>query len=667
LNLDTAQRLWGGDYGAITSIRIPADKSAKFADDLLAELDPAALGLSFTAVKAKQIAASSSGGEFAMTFVAFSFFLIAAAVLLTAMLFALSVEQRAGQLGLLQATGFSPRRLRRMVLAEGMLVALAGALVGGAAAVGYTGLMMLGLRTRWVGAVGTTQLHLHVEPLTLAGGIVATLIIAWAAMLWGVWRVAQAQPARLLAGQWGGDEPGRHRRSRVAYAIASASAVLGITLLALGKWRLPADQQSEAFLGGGALFLVAALSALAGWLRRGGRAAVDSLGSLALRNAARKPSRSLLTAALIACATFILTIVAGMRQQGPLDVADPHSGAGGFRLMLRADIGLMGDPATQNGRELLGISPDHAPLWSHAKFISLRRWAGQDVSCLNMTRPTDPTILAVPQSLVERNAFQFAALIKPAANPWTLLDSSAAMDQPVPIIADANTAAYILQIGLGDQITLHDANGTPRSAKLVGTLAGSIFQGELLMGEANFRKLYPDQSGFGVVLIDVPASQADALQKSLDSELDAYAVSVDATSKVLAAYDDVGNTYLATFKTLGSLGLLLGVLGLAVVLLRAMAERRAELAMLGAIGLNRRQKTWLVLAENLFLLAIGLVMGLACALLAVAPVVVGAGRHIGWTGLLAALVAVTATAIVALVLAVGWGSARISAADFQAA
>jgi ABC-type antimicrobial peptide transport system permease subunit len=169
------------------------------------------------------------------------------------------------------------------------------------------------------------------------------------------------------------------------------------------------------------------------------------------------------------------------------------------------------------------------------------------------------------------------------------------------------------------------------------------------------------------VLIDAPAAQVDELQKRLSTELDVYAVSVDTTSNVLAMYDSVANTYLATFQTLGSLGLLLGVLGLAVVLLRAMAERKAELAMLSAIGLDRVRQMRLVLAENIFLLAAGLVMGLACALLAVSPVVLGSERHIELASLFFALAAVTATAIVALVLAVWWGSQRVTAADLQAA
>ncbi len=102
----------------------------------------------------------------------------------------------------------------------------------------------------------------------------------------------------------------------------------------------------------------------------------------------------------------------------------------------------------------------------------------------------------------------------------------------------------------------------------------------------------------------------------------------------LAAYLAVENTYLSTFQALGGLGLVLGSLGLAVVLLRAVWERRAELALLRALGYRRRMLAWLVLAENSFLLLVGLVMGAVSALLSILPqLLTGAGRCRGSTSL----------------------------------
>ena len=61
--------------------------------------------------------------------------------------------------------------IRRAFVREGAVLAAIGAVIGTAAAVGYGALIMYGLRTWWVGAVGTTELTLHVAPQWLAIGV----------------------------------------------------------------------------------------------------------------------------------------------------------------------------------------------------------------------------------------------------------------------------------------------------------------------------------------------------------------------------------------------------------------------------------------------------------------------------------------------------------------
>ena len=125
----------------------------------------------------------------------------------------------------------------------------------------------------------------------------------------------------------------------------------------------------------------------------------------------------------------------------------------------------------------------------------------------------------------------------------------------------------------------------------------------------------------------------DAVRQILLGNLGDYSVTVDRSADRLAAYAQVKNTYLSTFQTLGSLGLMLGSIGLAVVLLRNLVERRAELALLTAIGFRRSARLRLVLSENAFLLLVGLLVGSGCALLGVLPSIVSSGRTINFTAL----------------------------------
>src|SRR4030095_5432254 len=146
-SLATARRLWGDATGNLTSVRIPSSRAEEFTGKLLAELDPATMGLAFRPLRQEQIAAASGTTDFGQLFIGFSFFLIVAAALLVAMLLRLGVEQRGRQLGAMAAIGFSPRALRGMMLVEGMLLAMCGGIVGSLLAIGYTWLLMAGLRT----------------------------------------------------------------------------------------------------------------------------------------------------------------------------------------------------------------------------------------------------------------------------------------------------------------------------------------------------------------------------------------------------------------------------------------------------------------------------------------------------------------------------------------
>jgi ABC-type lipoprotein release transport system permease subunit len=674
VSLPTARKLWGGAYGEVTSVRVPAGHADAFGRALLAHVDPATMGLAFQPLRARQLAAASGSTDFAMLFVGFSFFLIVAAALLVAMLFQLNIEQRARQLGLMAAVGFGPRSLRGLALLEGMTLALVGGVVGLVGAVGYTWLMVAGLRSWWSGAVGTTAMRLYVEPRTLVIGLLASLFVAFLAVLWGVWRVGRTPEARLLAGGWNDPSQAKRRTGQWASRLGVAGGALGLILLAVGGLK-PAFAQG-AFIGGGAVLMASSLLWLSGQLRikpsaavvGGGSAAIPgatSLRGLGFRNAARHTARSVLSVGLIAFAAFTLVTVASLKQGEPQDTHERNSGAGGYRLILQSGIPLTSDLSSPTGRELLGVGEPRDALWDRVSFVSMRQWAGQDVSCLNLTRPDSPTILAVPDALKSQDRFRFARELRDVDNPWALLDAT---DDPntVPVIADNETAQYILKLGLGKTLRITDQRGVERDLKLVATLSHSIFQSELLMSEANFVRLFPGQSGFGTVLIEANAEDAPEVQKRLNTELEGYAATVDTTAARLAAYATVANTYLSTFQTLGSLGLMLGAIGLAVVLLRGLVERRAELALLTAIGFRPGARVRLVLAENAFLLVIGLAVGAGCALLGILPTLTSGARTMNLPGLAATLAGVLAIGLAGLAVAVWVGQRRITTADLRA-
>jgi ABC-type antimicrobial peptide transport system permease subunit len=203
----------------------------------------------------------------------------------------------------------------------------------------------------------------------------------------------------------------------------------------------------------------------------------------------------------------------------------------------------------------------------------------------------------------------------------------------------------MLHSDLGKEINITDDSGAPVKLRIVGLLSDSVFQSGLLMSEKNFLRLYPSSEGYGFFLIETPPGDADRAKSVLETALGDRGFEVTPSARRLEAYLAVENMYLSTFQVLGGFGLLLGTLGLAVVLLRSVWERRGELALLRALGYRHRALNWLLLSENGFLLLLGLGIGTATALLAIAPHLMGGGGAIPWPELLGMLAGVLAVGL----------------------
>jgi ABC-type antimicrobial peptide transport system permease subunit len=185
---------------------------------------------------------------------------------------------------------------------------------------------------------------------------------------------------------------------------------------------------------------------------------------------------------------------------------------------------------------------------------------------------------------------------------------------------------WMLKIGLGNTFKVPDKENREITLKIVATLKDSVFQSQVLIPNDAFRRHFPKTEGFGFFLLDVPPGKADAVSRVLTDGLASYGFETTPTKERVAEYLAVQNTYLTTFQLLGGFGLLLGVLGLAVVLLRSIWERRAELALMRALGYRKRALNGIILAENGLLLVLGLGAGIAAALAAVAPHLASGGQ-----------------------------------------
>ena len=207
VTLAAGQELWQSRYGTLSAVRIafPPDADMKaaaaaFARELRTRIGPHETGFSIIDLRERGLAASRGTTDFGEYFLYFSFFLIVSAVLLAALFFRLGVEQRARELGSLRALGFRLSTLRTIFLVEGAILATAGSLLGLLGAIAYGSLMVYGLRTWWVDAVGTKSLFLTVSWTHLALGTAAGILVSLTTIFLTLRGLGQSSPRALLAG-----------------------------------------------------------------------------------------------------------------------------------------------------------------------------------------------------------------------------------------------------------------------------------------------------------------------------------------------------------------------------------------------------------------------------------------------------------------------------------
>lgn len=674
VNLAAGRKLFGSRFGAATSVRFATLDAPAVEAALLKQLRPADFGLTTEPVRAKALAASQSGTDFGGLFLGFSSFLVIAALMLVGLLSKLNLETRASELGLLLAVGHTERQVRWLYLAEGLLVAIGGAVVGLALAIAYSAGLLRLLAALWPDGDLGGILRLHVTPTSLAIGFVAIVLLVGVVIALSLRWLRRVPPVMLLRGVTSdplASEPERQRRGRRGAMLAALSGLGGVGVTLAGIGLTGHEARAGAFFGGGALLLVAGLLAFRQWLLRQERRDVAPAGSasvLGRRNSARHPGRSLLTAGLLASAAFMLIAVESFRRQPAADFAKKEGGSGGFDLVCQLEVPLHqdpNDPATGRREILDGLDREYQrdpatktarlqaaeQLLAASTLIPVRVRPGDDAGCRNLARPDRPKLIGLPSRFLERGGFHIHTLLgDPLANPWQRLTQS---DESTPVFAEASSAQWMLKLPLGGELSLLDARGRPAKLRLVGTLQDSIFQGELLMSEARFLELFPETSGHAMLLAIAPPGRVAELRSLLETGLSDYGLTATPAYDRVGPYLAVENTYLSTFQILGGLGLLLGSCGLAVVLMRAAAERRGELALLRAVGWPVQSVMTMVRAENGLLALVGLGVGTVAALIGIAPMLVTHEASLMPLGRVAVLLL---AAMVAAWLAGGWAT-----------
>jgi len=651
VTLKAGQEMWANRFGSATAIRFPtaANTESGIRASLRERLSAEKLGLQFVPVKKIALDAVNQALDFGGLFVGMSFFLIVAALVLLGLLYAFGIQQRALEMGLLSAVGFSRARICALLLCEALPTAFVGALLGADAGAAYAYVLLAALDRYWPGAVAGTAIRFHAEPNTLFIGMAATLLCVVCVILITISRATRRPARELLTDDLSSVTSAPSSRTGRWFVLVPISAIALAILTAIYVWFAKPNNLAEPFFAVGTFLLIAGLGGYSLFLTHLARRPASReprLWKMAVTNLARRRGRSLSVAGLTACGCFLVFSVSSMQQNVALRATERGSGTGGFAVFAETTAPLVG-------------SPDDINKTLATEAVPLRVRDGDDAGCLNLNRAQTPRAFGVdPQRLSALGAFT-----RPHsdANVWDLLERDLP-DGCIPaLVGDSDTAMWGLQKKTGETsgevLVYRDESGKEAKLRLVGKLPMrlSVFQGSVLISEAAFTKLFPSEAGFRAFLIDAPQAQVSDLVARLNRDFDRVGMDAVPAVQRLRDFYTVESTYMTMFLVLGALGLVLGAGGVAVVVLRNLFERRAEIALLHAVGYERSTVFRLLLIEHFTLTLAGMVLGTLAAAVGIVPLILSSQTIVSpaQQAVLLALIILTNLISVALVLQIG--------------
>lgn len=628
-------------------------------------------------IKANRLdSAERNGSQLRSIFSGIGGFSVISGILLLVNLVIMLAEERKVEFGILRAVGFKRAHLLRSFGLEGSLYSLAAALLGATVSVGVGALVIEGTQKIFAEPNSTFRIDLfvHARTLLLAAGL------GYAISVVTVW-LASARVSRLNIISSIRDLPEPRRASRhlgrisiaglgvVAGSVASvvgvssqsqlplmagipvaafcaiaavsqmnfashrpvrvASVVGPIAAIAwtLGVFSLFRTEMEHAGIGVfvvmGLLLVTAAVIIAVAFAPLWGHAAAARGGSFALScrlGFAYPLARSVRTGLILAMFSLVIFTMVFMASLASTIDGQAASAANeldaGYDILVDSNVS---NPVSQTDLESRpGVAAattftQSGPLFTNRYQEEATRWlvSGFDEGMLRFRAP----VLSKRLDRFTDDRAVFEALL---ADPryivvddqFLLRGGGPKSDGPEP----------------GDRVEMINPAGDRRTLIVAGVLkTDAIFQGSLWPKAAAQEFMAPAVSETRAFVAVEPGATSTAVE-DLARELEAATVTqgteVSTFTRLVA--DELGRTtsFMRLLEVYLAFGLLIGIAGLGVVMVRAARERRHEIGTLRAMGFPGRVVSRAFLIEAFFISAGGVVIGTSLALVTAYQVVV---------------------------------------------
>lgn len=644
ISYETGKELWANNFGPATSIRFNKDLADnEIAEELKGLTDPYKSGFSISDLPSDSISAANKSVDFSTLFLALGFFIILSAFILLILIVSTFFESKKDQVKTLFSIGFSNKLIRKILFLETGLTAVIGAVAGAIAGGLFNIILIRALNSVWKGAVQTSTLISGFDLLSLLTGFVVTIIIILVIL-----RIRSSLFLKYLSRpETGKSDKPSERNNLIAALFFSASTIILIIL----SFIFSAHSTILSYSGGVMAFATLII------LIRHYYIAKKKTGVYSFRHKNQisdsyysfHPSQAIAPVLFLAAGLFAVIITGANRMVISDNMLKPEGGTGGYLLWGESSVPLRGSLTSEAGRREYGLDE---PELRELSVVHARKTSGNDASCLNLNHIASPPLLGIdPSEFIEKGSFSFAAEMKgieEGSNPWKTIDYTPFNDV-IYGIADQTVLQYGLKIKAGDTLKIRTESGQVLNVIISAGLKSSVFQGYVIIGSENFSRFFPSVAGSQIFLAGGDPELTELYINTLSERLAEYGVHFEPADERLASFFVVTNTYLSVFTILGGIGMILGVAGLGLILIRNFNHRKRDFGLMLAEGFSIKSIRKIIFTEHARILAAGIITGLISALVATRPSIMNDSglpwRTIGIMILLILVAGLTALAV----------------------
>ncbi|MCJ8330762.1 MAG: ABC transporter permease [Lentisphaeria bacterium] len=618
------QKIWKNRFGNLSALRF---QNFELREKEIVDLfEPRDVNFQISNLAAISKSAVNQSMDFSALFLSFSFLIIVAAMILTLVLYLLILNKRRNETGLLQSLGYSRKQIFILYNLEAALFSIPGILLGLVVGSFYCKMLLGMLAKRWQDVIGDWQISFIVTQKAIAISVIMSLLLILFCTSIILYKQLKVSSINLL-----------RKNQQLSNRTYRRSLIVSIVLFlsALGANLMPSQFGPDYALKG-FLILIFLLSLINLAFRIPLKSESKSHLLIAIKNLSRNPLRNLALSSALAIGCFLIASLQLFKLDANDKAGVKASGTGSFYYLAESTHPLI----DQLDKTQLNKTIDLA---LQSPVQSMRVHQGDDSSCLNLNKAQSPLIYALnPKDFQKQFKFKM-----PGDGSWKLLNESLG-DGVIPVMTDFNTLLYSLQLMPGATLDYSNAGKTWK-LKFIATLDNSIFQNAIIMSEANFKKVFPDESGYNLFLFEDQLSESQVDQ--LKDEYSDFGFTVHSTIKRLNQYNKVQNTYISIFQILGSLGLIIATLGFGTLILHSINERQSELALFQSIGFSRNEIVRLLIYEYSILFLMAVASGTIATAFAMIPFITKVSAELSWSSSIQIIAGITVCGIISTCIA----------------